>query len=89
MFTTKRQVSLRVQVTEHLLFIRIGWTLMERETVLDLAKQGMPVVILENAAKLSTFQSDVSNKRQQAFRHHERDESIAECKKKQLSMIKK
>lgn len=32
------------------------------ETVLDLAKQGMPVVILENAAKLSTFQSDVSNK---------------------------
>ncbi len=35
---------------------------MERETVLDLAKQGMPVVILENAAKLSTFQSDVSNK---------------------------
>ncbi len=32
------------------------------EIVLDLAKQGMPVVILENAARYSTFVSDVSSK---------------------------
>ena len=32
------------------------------EIVLDLAKQGMPVVILENAARYSTFTSDVSAK---------------------------
>ena len=32
------------------------------ETILDLAKQGMPVVILENAAQISTFTSDVSSK---------------------------
>lgn len=32
------------------------------ETILDLAKQGMPVVILENAAQISTFQSDLSSK---------------------------
>ena len=32
------------------------------ETILELAKQGMPVVILENAAQISTFTSDVSSK---------------------------
>ena len=32
------------------------------ETVLEFAKQGMPVVILENAAQISTFQSDISSK---------------------------
>lgn len=32
------------------------------ETILDLAKQGMPVVILENAAQISTFESDISSK---------------------------
>ena len=32
------------------------------EIVLDLAKQGMPVVVLENAAQYSTFVSDVSAK---------------------------
>ncbi len=32
------------------------------ETVLELAKQGMPVVILENAAQISTFESDLSSK---------------------------
>ena len=32
------------------------------EIVLDLAKQGMPVVILETAAQISTFMSDVSAK---------------------------
>ena len=32
------------------------------ETVLDLAKQGMPIVILENAAQISTFQSDISSR---------------------------
>lgn len=32
------------------------------ETILDLAKQGMPVVILENAAQISTFTSDISSK---------------------------
>ena len=32
------------------------------EIVLEYAKQGMPVVILENAARISTFTSDVSSK---------------------------
>ena len=32
------------------------------EIVLELAKQGMPVVVLENAAQISTFYSDVSGK---------------------------
>lgn len=32
------------------------------ETILELAKQGMPVVILENAAQISTFTSDISSK---------------------------
>lgn len=31
------------------------------ETVLELAKQGMPVVVLENAARYSTFASDVAS----------------------------
>lgn len=32
------------------------------ETILELAKQGMPIVILENAAQISTFTSDISSK---------------------------